>query len=287
MPILFFHQLIDKTHAIDLNSLSSFFELFSGFNLVYSIVEAFRIILNDEVLDVNRALREARAKWIQASRKVRLWENPRIDDRHEDLLLLAYSALDRIVWLYKWDRISRNYPDGFKSAFLMSGAFSLSVILLNGFSSYFETDDGSLRRVLGVYTILVLSYNLFVFARSFKTTTIRVNIKPFSTILVLISCVAVSYFYIRCVRKNPGSETSNLLVLSLAVFTSASAFLLHFLRAFVHKTVSRYKAIGYMMELDDILGEIAIMRSGLKLPIARPHSFLGVLQRIYYCFFRG
>ncbi len=235
---------------IDLNTFTSYFELFTGFNLAYSI-EAFRVVLNLEVLDMSKSVEEAKSEKEIAEAKLRVHRNnPQLANYLAKKASEIYIEVQKFRDLHKYQKRFSNYPNGFKSAFLMSGIFCLFVLLLNGYSQFLGlTKDEHSREMLGFISFLLLTYNLIVFSRSFVRSCCKKNIQPFITLVMFLVSVFLCYGYISFVRKTPGSDSSNMLVSSSSVFMGLSAFFLHFIRAFLHKIITRYKATKYSLKV--------------------------------------
>lgn len=251
---------------MDLNSFSSFFEIFTGLCFLYAGSVAFRYAINDTLLSLSDTMQQIKENF--KLRHAELF----VTQSEENLALTQEKATKLASDMIEFDKVStseqkfREFPNGFKSMFLITGLFCLSVLVLSGFEQFFECSEIAHLTLLSLD--LVIFYNIFVFIKSFFQKSCSKNIRARWTLLFFFVAILSSSLYVNLsesvaqhcqahalqptdAKFKPHSLLMNeKFSIIVALVIAVSPFLLHFLRVSLHKQLfkRKFNKVGLKLE---------------------------------------
>lgn len=254
---------------MNLNDFSSFFEIFAGLCFLYAGSESFRFAINDTLLELNKSmgaikgnLEIRQAELLVAKSE----ENPIITKEKATALATDLVNVEKVTL----DEVTlREFPEGFKSMFLITAMFCVAVLLVGGFAQFFFCSEITHWTLLCLD--LVFLYNLFVFIKSFFKNRCSTNLKlryplAFISTLIFISVALVNFLpYVaehckthgnqdQATRFSPHSHIfiNEKISIIIALFIAVSPFLLHFVRVFIHKFsfTKKYMKVGIKLDTE-------------------------------------
>lgn len=223
-----------------ISGLNSVFEILAVLNLAYAGSKTFRNTLNKDILKVQSAISKTQdraIKKIESKYVVLASQNePRFND-----------GLERIEKQHRFNRIylrrkaefGEGFSKGFHSIFLLVALYCLSILIISGHECFYKLNEiieiVSYLNLVGIAILVIFIRNLF-------PSYMGSNVRPFYVVLIFIIPFFLYSFYTANKSLVPDN---NIFVLSekktiiITLLIASSAFLLNFLRSYLHRRFIR------------------------------------------------
>lgn len=226
-----------------LNNFSSYFEIFGALNLAYAGSEGFRNAIDDEILKLRDAITfNAQSKIKETKSKITVLKaEAYVPALEQKAISIENNYTLKSDNLIKREKDLQKFTEGFKSMFLASSLFSISLILIGGFEQYLPENSKDINLFL-IFLLPIFLFNLFVFSKSF-TNQYEKKIRPTITIsyVLILFIITFSTLYYCPFHYTIEEMFPEQLCISLALIVAISPYLLHFLRVFIHKQYFRFQ----------------------------------------------
>lgn len=227
-----------------LNNFSSFFEIFAGLNLAYAGSEIFRNSIDESIskLIKTAVLPNIEITISEAISTITvISQGDNISVKARDKLLSLQEQLElRCKQLQLEEKENNDFPNGFKSMFLITGFYCLTLLVLGGYEQIWlaNSQEDKTAVIFLLLCLPILLFNIFIFIRSF-TKVFFANIKPFITVGYLLFWIILCVLTLQyCPAKdsilNWIPENS---CIGYCLIVAVSPYIIHFIKAFLHKTI--------------------------------------------------
>lgn len=228
-----------------INQFSSIFEIFTVLNLAYAGSKVFRDALDNTILKIGDTIstnHKEKIVKIQSEITVTIAEEYEQKMQEKISITNRYFSIN-VERIKNNEKCNANFPLGIKSIFLLCSLFSFTILLLGGYEQFYSTE----RNNEFLFFINLTSISLFlVFVRNLHPRKFDKNISPIMSFVMFLIPIILYVIYevflsdtIKEYIKFP-KEKINIFI-SIAI--SISAFLLHFLRVYIHRTFFRFQLL--------------------------------------------
>ncbi|MBX2978554.1 MAG: hypothetical protein KF905_04595 [Flavobacteriales bacterium] len=252
----------------NLGNLTSLFEVFAIANLGYAGSKTFQEFLSDGLLTLATISPGLQSKLEEAQAKLTV-----LQDGNPDLLNKFKQENERFEFLERTiDKVcaykATYFPQALKPGFMMSGLFSLYVLIASGWA----TGESNLSVLLICLSssLGVIFFNLYLFVKSFNRTQAPRWVRPVEVILIfaiLLFVIPLLIWNTQCVKLFFLSENGQSILFFTIIFAAIAPYLLYFIRAFMFKYHKQLRLIECNIQREKLLHDMSIINKyGPKLP---------------------
>jgi len=252
------------------NQFSSIFEIFTGLNLAYAGSKVFRDALNNTILKISDTITTNHKEKIL---KIQSEIAVTIAEEYENTMQKKIDTTNRyftisVEKIKKSEKTNSDFPLGIKYIFLLCSLFSFTLLLLGGYEQFYNDQQSSAFLCFVNLTAILL---LCIFIRNLHPSKFDKNISPVITTILFVIPIILYIVYETVLENNIKQYIKfpeNKINIFIAIFISMSAFLLHFLRVYIHRTFFRFQLLRIYnkteIELREFERSINIIKSSNK-----------------------
>jgi hypothetical protein len=244
---------------MNLHEFSSFFEMFSVLNLGFAGSQRFRVGV-DNALSLNKSLiaENKVSKVLSNLEKHQKKLNVTLQSAgipyqkmHKTLTKVSDRIVHTIVLIKDIptrEEARRGFTEGFKTMFLLSGLYSLFVLILEGYAQFYEYKPYHYVNTCFTLVSFLIIFNIVFFIRSFFKNFDKEWGLGYSVLIVLLFVIAgVLITALFPSVNNQIAKYEERTLITWAVAMAISPYIIHIFRAIAHHL--RYVSLFYIVEL--------------------------------------
>ncbi len=284
---------------MQINSFSSFFEIFAGLNLAYATSNWFRSAIDNKIQTLNLTIEPLNTRISELKDKAFLLsESTNYDYYRNEIEKITIEFNRTKIDIENGEKLFDRLTILYRPIFLMTSFYCFYIILLGGFEQFFAKSFTITNLAVGQNLItnthlicihFVLVFNLVVFARSFSKSdflSVKLRVPVFLIILLFFLATIIANIYPfflpelgkqvngKVVTIFPWGLSGGKTNVLIAIFISISPYLLHLIRIYTHEIQYYRKLIILKSETADRINQFnAIFNSPFK-EIKRKQSSL-------------